>query len=179
MSRTHSAPGHRATRLGAAALAVIASALVFAPPILAQTSAQSSQATPAAEVLAACPSGLLSVYYARGEATPSDETISLISRIGAEAAACQPDGIDLVTQIDNSGEADAVPLALARLGNVASELIASGVPADRIRLAARPGGASASPMGEVSVIFRKLMSGPDDAASPARPAQPQKQSDQI
>ena len=176
MSRTHSAPSHRATRLGAAGLAVFAGAVVFAPPILAQSS---TQATPAAEVLAACPSGLLSVYYARGEATPSEETVSLISRIGAEAAACQPDGIDLVTQIDNTGEEEAVPLALARLGNVASELIASGVPADRIRLAARPGGASASPMGEVSVIFRKLMSGPDDAASPARPAQPQKQSDQI
>ena len=155
-----------------AGLAIVAGSFAFAQSALAQTS-------PAAITSAVCPSGLLSVYYARGEATPSEETVSLIGRIGADAAACQPDGIDLVTQVDNAGEEDAVPLALARLGNVASELIASGVPADRIRLTARPGGASTSPMGEVSVIFRKRVSGPDDAAAPARPAQPQTQSDQI
>lgn len=155
-----------------AGLAIVAGSLAFAQLALAQTS-------PAAITSAACPSGLLSVYYARGEATPSEETVSLIGRIGAEAAACQPDGIDLVTQIDNSGEEDAVPLALARLGNVASELIASGVPADRIRLAARPGGVSTSPMGEVSVIFRKPVSGPDDAAAPVRSAQPNPESDRI
>lgn len=160
-----------------AGLAIIAGSFAFTQSVLAQT--RPAETTPAAVTSATCPSGLLSVYYARGEATPSEETVSLIGRIGAEATACQPDGIDLVTQIDNSGEADAVPLALARLGNVASELIASGVPADRIRLVARPSGASTSPMGEVSVIFRKQVSGPDDAAAPARPAQPQTQSDRI
>lgn len=153
-------------------LAIVAGSFAFAQLALAQTATT-------ALTSAACPTGLLSVYYARGEAKPSEETVSLIGRIGAEASACEPDAIDLVTQIDNSGEDDAVPLALARLGNVAAELIASGVPSDRIRLAAHPGGASTSPMGEVSVIFRKRVSGPDDASAPARSAQPQKQSDRI
>lgn len=152
------------------AIAAISSAAVFA------ASVSVAQTTQAAAITTKCSAGLLSVYYARGEATPSEATISLIGRIGDQAAACAPDGIDLVTEIDNTGEADAVTLALARLGNVASELIASGVPANRIRMAARPGGTAASPMGEVSVIFRKLMSGPDDAAAPARTARPAKQS---
>lgn len=139
-----------------------------------------AQTAPAAATVQSCPSGLLSVYYARGESTPSDETVALIGRIGAQAAACLPDAIDLVTDIDTEGEdSAAVQLALARLGDVASALIAKGVPADHIRLAARATGASASPMGEVSVIFRRLLPGPDDAVAPAAPARLQTQPDKI
>lgn len=151
-----------------AGVAVIAATAAFA------------QTTPAAASIQSCPSGLHSIYYARGEATPSDETVSLIGRIGAQATACRPDAIDLVTDIDAAGEQDAaIQLALARLGNVASELIASGVPADRLRLAARASSAAASPMGEVGVIFRKLSPGPDDAVAPASPVRPQKLPDRI
>ena len=146
--------------------------------LVAAASAFAQTQTPASVGLS-CPSGLHSVYYARGEATPSRETVSLIGSIGAQALACQADAIDLVTGIDTAGEQDAVTLALARLGNVAAELISSGVPADRIRLAARAEGASVSPMGEVSVIFRKRVSGPDDAMAPAQPAQPQARPDRI
>lgn len=142
-------------------------------------SSASAQTTPGSAPAQDCSFSLHSVYYARGEATPSGEAVTLISHIGTQAAACEPDGVDLVTAIDTAGEHDAVQLALARLGNVASELVASGVPANRIRLAARPAGAFASPMGEVAIIFRKALPGPDDAAAPVRPVQPQTLPDTI
>jgi uncharacterized protein YejL (UPF0352 family) len=148
-------------------LAAVAASSALAQPTVAETTSQS------------CTSSLHSVYYARGESTASREAVTLIGHIGAQAAACEPEGIDLLTAIDVEGEHGAVQLALARLGNVASELIASGVPAERIRLAARPAGSFASPMGEVSIIIRKTISGPDIAAVPAPPIQAQTAADSI
>lgn len=58
------------------AIAAISSAAVFA------ASVSVAQTTQAAAITTKCSAGLLSVYYARGEATPSEATISLIGRIG-------------------------------------------------------------------------------------------------
>lgn len=147
------------------ALAVIA---CLAGTSLAGAMAQTS-AVDSGEV--SCPGGRLSIYYARGDATASDQALVLIARIGEAAAQCQPDGIDLITEINaaNDGEdARAVSLALARLSNVAEALIAEGVSAGRIRVAAvNDANDIGSPMGEVGVMFRKSRVAADDASSPA------------
>ena len=119
---------------------------------------------------ASCPRGGLSVYYARGEATPSEQARLLISRIGDEAARCQPEGIDLVTEIDTEREGGrAIGLAMARLNNVAEALVAGGYPADRIRLAAQADAKvdMRPPMGGITVYFRQPIREAGDASAPA------------
>lgn len=134
-----------------------------------------AQAAPVEQSPSPCPGDRLSIYYAHGDASPSAQALVLIARIGDEAARCQPDGIDLVTDIDTSGDGDgthAVALALARLNNVAEALIARGVPADRIRVAAQPGAdLMRSPLGEVGVLFRKSRVSAGDASA-SRPMPP-------
>ena len=122
---------------------------------------------------APCTGERVSIYYARGEAQPTLQALDLIEHIGDEASRCKPDGIDLVTDIDTSaegGDTQAITLALARLNSVAKALIANGVPADRIRMAASPDAdVMHPPMGEVGVVFRKSAIAAGDASSPERP----------
>ena len=59
-----------------------------------------AQTVPRESEVASCPRGGQSVYYARGEASPSEQATLLITRIGEQASRCQPDGIDLITEID-------------------------------------------------------------------------------
>lgn len=120
-----------------------------------------------------CPRGGLSVYYARGESTPSEQAAILIARIGEEAARCRPEAIDLVADIDTNGDGEgAISLAMARLNNVAAGLVAEGVPAERIRIAAQARQAALPPMSEITVMFRQSDTKAGDAAAPAdsRPA---------
>lgn len=129
-----------------------------------------AQTAPRDSEIESCPRGGLSVYYARGEASPSEQALLLIARIGDEASRCQPAGIDLVTEIDSNRDGEgAIRLAMARLNNVAETLVAGGYPVDRIRLAAQ---ASAEhdmrpPMGGITVYFRQSGLEADDASSPA------------
>ena len=83
-----------------------------------------------------------------------------------------------MTDIDTSaegGDKQAIALALARLNSVAEALIANGVPAGRIRMAASPDAdVMHPPMGEVGVMFRKSVVTAGDASTPApRRAPPQ------
>jgi hypothetical protein len=141
---------------------------VCSAPGLAQTAPRGSE-------VVSCPRGGLSVYYARGEASPSEQAVLLIARIGEEASRCQPDGIDLVTEIDGDRDGEgAISLAMARLNNVAEKLVAGGYPVDRIRLAAqssldkdlRP------PMGVITVYFRQTgaEAGEASARASAKPS---------
>jgi hypothetical protein len=143
----------------------------------------SAQLTPIEAIPVSCPSEMLSIYYARGDATPSAQAKVLFARIGDEAARCQPDGVDLITNIDTSadgGHAPAIALALTRLNTVAEALIAQGVPADRIRLAAQANtDVMRAPMGEVGVIFRKSGASADDVSTPTKPVQVQPTRDAI
>lgn len=133
-------------------------------------SAGAAQTAPRDSEVVSCPRGGLSVYYARGEVSPSEQARLLIARIGEEASRCQPAGIDLVTEIDTDREGEgAIRIAMARLNNVADELTAGGYPADRIRLAAQ---ASAHkdmrpPMGGITVYFRQSGVGAGAASAPA------------
>lgn len=142
-----------------------------------------AQTAPVDASLAACSGERLSVYYARGEATPTRQAVDLIVHISEEASRCKPDGIDLVTDIDTSaegGDRQAVALALARLNSVAEALIANGVPADRIRMAASPDAdVMHPPMGEVSVSFRKATVNAGDAAAPNPALVPREKPDRI
>lgn len=137
---------------------------------LALASAE-AQSSPADAAPAACTGDRLSIYYKRGEAEATSQALDLIAHISAEASRCKPAGIDLVTDIDTSaegGDKQAIALALARLNSVAEALIANGVPADRIRMAASPDAdVMHPPMGEVGVLFRKSTVTAGEASAPA------------
>lgn len=149
------------------------SRLLVALSILAACVATSAAQTALRDSeIVSCPRGGLSVYYARGEVSPSEQARLLIARIGGEASRCQPAGIDLVAEIESEREGDgAIRIAMARLNNVADELTAGGYPADRIRLAAQ---ASADrdmrpPMGGITVYFRQPGAEAGAASVPAIP----------
>jgi hypothetical protein len=148
-------------------LFLFVTAMLVAPVASAQTEPADAEAQ-------SCPRGRTSIYYASGEATPSEEAQSLIQRVSDNASACQPDGIDLVTRIDTRVDGDkAVSLALQRLGSVAEDLVARGFPSDRIRVAAQAANEFAPPgLGEVEVIFRKAKEAADDVAAPPTTAAP-------
>lgn len=140
---------------------------VTAPSAVAQT----SYADPSD---AGCRLGAQTIYYPHGEATPTEQAQLVISRIGEEAARCRPQAVDLVTRIDTSAEGpNAIALAMTRLNGVAAALVAGGVPADRIRIAAQGDEAvigealARSPMSEIVVLFRQAPNGADEAAAPA------------
>lgn len=121
-----------------------------------------------------CRFGAQTIYYSHGEAVPTEQARLVIARIGEEAVRCRPQAVDLVTRIDNAAEGPAaIGLAVSRLREVAEALVASGVPADRIRIAAQGDEAvigealARSPMSEIVVIFRQASHGAGDAAAAA------------
>ena len=139
-------------------------------PGSAQTVARDSESV-------SCPRGGLSVYYARGEASPSEQAMLLIDRIGDDASRCRPDGIDIVTEIDTDRDGeDAIRLAMSRLNNVADSLVEDGYPIQRIRLAAQSSteGDIRTPMGGITVYFRQSGAEPGNASSatPAKASAP-------
>lgn len=122
-----------------------------------------------------CPLARLSIYFASGETTVLPEALALIGRIGETAANCQPDGIDLVARVDARVDGDrALAVALARLSEVADDLVEQGVSVDRIRVAAQASGGLASSINQIDVLFRKSASETADevAAPPAGPTAP-------
>lgn len=149
-------------RIWAAATLVIA--LAGAPGVVAQT----VEATAAS----ACPGEPISVYFASGETTLSEEGRLLVNRLVDHAVACRPDGIDLVTRINPGVDGDrAVALALARLSDISQDLVKRGVSPNSIRVAAQPGSDVFPPgMSEVEVFFRKTAPGAGDASSHQPPA---------
>ncbi len=143
---------------------VLASAagLVLAPAgATAQTAAASE---------ASCPRAPVSIYFASGDVTGSPEAQALVVRIGDTATRCEADTIDLVAHIDPQADGDrAVTVALERLNKVARDLIARGLPAGRIRIAARapePGEPVAGP-NQINVTIRKSE---EASATPVRAA---------
>ena len=139
----------------------------FGALVLSGAGAQAQTVSSASEYVS-CPRGRLSIYFASGEATASPEAEALIGRISETAATCQPDGIDLVARIDASVDGErAVTIALARLAAVADDLIAQGVPVERIRVAAQATGLpQASTLNQIDVLFRKAGETAKDVASP-------------
>lgn len=144
--------------------------LLYAVAIASALSATAQAQTSPVDTTSTCTGDRLSIYYARGEAKPTAQALEVIAYISDEASRCQPDGIDLVTDIDTTaegGDRQAVTLALARLHSVADALIAHGVPADRIRMAASPDAdVMHPPMGEVGVVMRRNIVRPDEASAP-------------
>lgn len=133
----------------------------------AQTRASSEPVT--------CPRGRLSIYFASGDVNASPQAQLLIGRIGDTASTCNPDGVDLVARIDAAVDGErAVSIALARLGKVADDLVAMGVPAGRIRIAAQSAGSVAAPgLNQIDVVFHKagapeIEVNPTPAVPPAR-----------
>lgn len=144
---------------------------------VASAVAQAPQIEPGS---ALCPRDALTVYYARGEAMPSEQARIILSKIGDDAKRCRPDAIDLVAGVNAEGEgAQALTLALARLNGVAESLVHAGFPIERIRVAAQgQAGFRSSPMGEITVLFRHS-AGADDAAAPMKESGRQASRDAI
>ena len=149
------------------AIAAIAVVCTTAPGVAAQQVAPRETAH--------CPGGSVSVYFASGEATLTSEGRQLVSRLAEQAAACQPEGIDLVTLINTDIDGDhAVALALARLDDISRDLISRGISPGSIRVAARPGrDVFPAGMNEVEVIFRKSAPAAGEAST-QQPATPLK-----
>lgn len=122
-----------------------------------------------------CPRARLSIYFASGETTVLPEALALIGRIGETAANCQPDGIDLVARVDARVDGDrALAVALARLSEVADDLVEQGIAVERIRVAAQASGGLASSINQIDILFRKSASETADevAAPPKSPTAP-------
>jgi hypothetical protein len=148
--------------LCAAAFALIASSAGAQPP-------NSTSASTSADV--SCPRGRLSIYFSSGDTTASAQSEALIDRIGETAASCNPDGIDLLARVDTRVDGDqALSVALIRLGKVADDLVARGVPVDRIRIAAQSAsvtaalGLAAPNLNQIDVLFRKSSETADASA---------------
>lgn len=140
---------------------------IAAALVLTGTGAHAQTASSASEYVS-CPRARLSIYFASGETTASPEALTLLGRISETAASCQPDGIDLVARIDSRVDGDqAMTLALARLSAVADDLVAKGVPVERIRIAAQSAGVLHAPtLNQIDVLFRKSGETAEDVASP-------------
>ena len=117
-----------------------------------------------------CPHARLLIYFASGQTTATPEALALIGRIGETAASCQPDGIDLVARVDSRVDGDrALALALARLSEVADDLVEQGVSVERIRVAAQAAGGTAAAINQIDVLFRKTSSEVvDEVAAPTK-----------
>jgi hypothetical protein len=146
---------------------VIAAAGLFLLPATASAQKSASEAT--------CPRAPVSIYFASGDVTGSPEAQALLIRIGDTATRCEADTIDLIAHIDPQADGDrAVTVALERLNKVARDLIARGLPAGRIRIAARapePGEPIAGP-NQINVVIRKSEETPAPPPPPSRLTQP-------
>lgn len=153
-------------------LAILGFAAVF---LLTGTGAGAQTRTSPSEYVS-CPRARLSIYFASGETTASPEALTLIGRIGETAANCQPDGIDLVARVDSRVDGDrALALALARLAEVADDLVEQGVAVERIRVAAQASGGMASSINQIDILFRKSANEmADEVAAPPETTAPPK-----
>lgn len=118
---------------------------------------------------ASCPRSPLSIYFASGDVTASPQTQELLGRIGETVSACAPDRIDLIAHIDATVDgAQAVTVALQRLSMVAADLVARGLSADRIRVAARAPEAGEPVVGpnQINILFRKSETPADPKPTP-------------
>jgi hypothetical protein len=100
----------------------------------------------------------VAVYFASGATTATPQVATLIGRIGDAAASCEADRIDLVAHIDPGVDGDgAAALALERLKLMMRDLVARGLPVERIRFAAQAADEDAPIAGfsQVDVMFRK------------------------
>jgi hypothetical protein len=120
---------------------------------------------------ASCPRAPVSIYFASGDVNGSPEALALLVRIGDTATRCEADTIDLIAHIDPQADGDrAVTVALERLNKVARDLIGRGLPAGRIRIAARapePGEPVAGP-NQINVVIRKSEDAPAAPPPPSR-----------
>jgi hypothetical protein len=142
-------------------IGLVIAATAFAAHAQAQSSTAASEAS--------CPRAPVSIYFASGDVTGSPEALALVVRISDTATRCEADTIDLIAHIDPQADGDrAVTVALERLNRVARDLIARGLPAGRIRIAARapePGEPVAGP-NQINVVIRKS----EEAIPPAPPS---------
>lgn len=124
---------------------------------------------------ASCPRSPVSIYFASGDVTGSPEAHALLVRVGDTATRCEADTIDLIAHIDPQADGDrAVTVALERLNKIARDLIARGLPAGRIRIAARapePGEPVAGP-NQINIVIRKSEDAPTTPQPPSRLTQP-------
>jgi hypothetical protein len=137
--------------------------------------AQVASALPAAA--ASCPRGPVSIYFAAGETTASPQAQALLGKIGETVGICQPDRIEVVARVfvDENGQDDegdmAMSLALKRLSLVADDLMARGLPADRIHvsaLAAAPGTSPGPGLHQIEILFQKDGDLPDPPTASER-----------
>jgi hypothetical protein len=129
--------------------------LSVALPAIAMLAAQASAEAP---VSTYCPRGPVTVYFASGVATATPQVEALIGKISDTAASCEADRIDLVAHIDPGIDGEgAASVALERLKLMMRDLVARGLPVDRIRFAAQAPveGEPAARFSQVDVMFRK------------------------
>ena len=138
-------------------------AAIAAIHLVSAASAAAQTADPAAAD-DACPRNALKIYFASGDVNASPQAEALIGRIGETASTCGPDHLDLVAHFDIAVDGGrAVSVALERLARVADNLVAQGISADRIRVAARAvkaGEAATASLNQIDVLFRKAESEP-------------------
>lgn len=144
---------------GILGIGLVAGLTATLAPVHAQNAPPTALATASAT---ACPRGPVSIYFASGDVTASPQTRALLGKVGETIGSCQPDHVDLVARVRIDARGDiaegdsAMAIALERLTLVADDLVAHGLPADRIRvsaLAAEPG--EAPPLNQVEIVFRK------------------------
>lgn len=118
-----------------------------------------------------CPGGSVTVYFASGAATATPQVEALIGKIGDTAASCEADRIDLVAHIDPGVDGEgAASVALERLKLLMKDLVARGLPVDRIRFAARAAidGDPVAGFSQVDVMFRKAAVSDESAPGQGR-----------
>ncbi len=150
--------------------------LGFSASLLLVGAAAGAQTRTSPSEYVSCPRARLSIYFPSGESTASPEALALIGRIGETAANCQPDGIDLVARVDARVDGDrALALALARLSEVADDLVEQGIAVERIRVAAQASGGAASAISQIDILFRKSANEmADEVAAPPETTAPPK-----
>jgi len=84
-----------------------------------------------------CETPRVAVYFLHGEDSPTEGADTILSMAGEAAAQCDAAIVGVVARFDPATEGD-LSLALKRLAAVADRLSRTGVPLDRIRLAAQP-----------------------------------------
>jgi hypothetical protein len=114
-----------------------------------------------------CETPRVAVYFLHGEDSPTEGANAILSMAGEAAAQCETAVVGVVARFDPSAEGD-LALALKRLASVAERLTGTGVPLDRIRLAAQPADEDNPAQGPGRIDIRVATPGEDASGAQTR-----------